>query len=898
MTPAPSSERKLSPSVVSESIRNERPGIGAPLKIGDHLAGFEMVEELGQGAFARVFLAKQESLAGRLVALKVTLRPTKEPDRLARLQHTNIVPIYSVHNAAPVQLICMPFLGRRTIADLIRGFRNDHSSRGFVHRKTSGTRPLRTTTTPDPVSKFKLSQPAKSSAALPIPLADGEVLPELVGEPNAVLEVIGQLAEGLAHAHERGILHLDLKPANVLLADSGEPMLLDFNLSFDASNPERELVGGTVPYMSVEQLQDLRSRGKGQVDARTDLYSLGVMAFEMLTGAVPFQSSFLADIDRLIAARQSGPPPIAALNPLVTPAVEAIVRKLLEPDPRNRYQTAQELRTDIERHLKNLPLQFAREPSLRERAAKWRRRNPGMLGRLLAASFFGLAIGLGGVAYSRSEAIANTQAVMRVAAVHNRLDRMRLDLILPGDRAARKRGIENASEVLAGYGLPDNADWMSSDSIKRLPEPERTKLQETLGELLLLVGQARWLEVEGQPEAERRDVAAAVLKLNDAARTCFAVDAAPELLERQADEWRRVLGEPAPASGRDANHAATAREHFLDAAASVASGTYRTALASLEKTIEEQPGHAAAHFCLAYCRQQLGQYDRAVERYDAARVLMPMDPRASFERGRIFSRRFQFAQAENEFARAIGLDPAFAQAYRNRAVVRMQLGNLAGAQEDLDAALAHGGSAMQVHLLRSAVRARKGDAAGAAADQQACKDLAPVSEGDFIVRGSLRMDSEDFPGSLADFQAAEKLNPASIAANQYQVHLLSDKLHDLEGALVLATRGVRLFPEYAPARGNCAIVLARLGRREEAHREIKTARELSEDAEVAYQAACVYAVTSRTKPEDAAEALKCLKEAIRKGYQKVIELKTDRDLDAIRKNKEFPKIVEAATALK
>ena len=85
---------KLSCAVLSGQLPEE---CGVGLRVGDTFLGFQLVEELGQGAFARVFLARQESLAGRPVALKVTLRPTREAERLARLQHTNVVPVYSVH---------------------------------------------------------------------------------------------------------------------------------------------------------------------------------------------------------------------------------------------------------------------------------------------------------------------------------------------------------------------------------------------------------------------------------------------------------------------------------------------------------------------------------------------------------------------------------------------------------------------------------------------------------------------------------------------------------------------------------------------------------------------------------------------------------------------------------
>ena len=231
-----------------------------------------------------------------------------------------------------------------------------------------------------------------------------------------MLRIIAQLAAGLAHAHERGILHLDLKPANVLLPDTGEPMLLDFNLSFDTTTSDRELVGGTVPYMAIEQLLDLRTRGGGQIDARTDLYALGVMAFEMLTGVVPFPASSkdLIDMDGLIAVRREPLPSIRELNPAVTPAVEAILHKLLAPEPADRYQSAGELKTDLDRHLNDLPLMFAREPSQRERFGKWRRRNPGVPGRLFAAALFGLALGFGGIAYQQTEAKAKSEAITLV----------------------------------------------------------------------------------------------------------------------------------------------------------------------------------------------------------------------------------------------------------------------------------------------------------------------------------------------------------------------------------------------------------------------------------------------------------------------------------------------------
>ena len=184
-------------------------------------------------------------------------------------------------------------------------------------------------------------------------------------------------------------------------------MLLDFNLSHADFEETREVVGGTIPYMAPEQLLDLKSRGKGGVDARTDLYSLGVMAFELLAGKHPFPvtSRSLVEFDGLIATRAKGPPDLREINPDVTPAVEAIVRKLLAPAPKDRYQTANDLREDLTRQLADRPLQFAANRSIPERLGKWRRRNPKALVAVLLASVLAIAGATGVYAFGEYEKV-------------------------------------------------------------------------------------------------------------------------------------------------------------------------------------------------------------------------------------------------------------------------------------------------------------------------------------------------------------------------------------------------------------------------------------------------------------------------------------------------------------
>ena len=180
---------------------------------------------------------------------------------------------------------------------------------------------------------------------------------------------------------QRGILHRDLKPANILFADDGEPLILDFNLASDMKAHARvsaALVGGTLPYMAPEHLAAFHD-GSATFDARCDVYSLGVVLYEMLTGTHPFpvRRGPVSDVlAAMIADRQSPVPDIRGANPAASPAVAAIVNHCLEADPVRRYQLPRQLQEDLERQLDHRPLRYAPDSSLRERTMKWVVRHP------------------------------------------------------------------------------------------------------------------------------------------------------------------------------------------------------------------------------------------------------------------------------------------------------------------------------------------------------------------------------------------------------------------------------------------------------------------------------------------------------------------------------------------
>jgi serine/threonine protein kinase/Tfp pilus assembly protein PilF len=342
--------------------------------------GFRLMRLLGCGQFAHVFLACQEAVGNRLVALKVAPQGAAEAKTLGRLSHPNIVPVYSVHQdeATKLTAICMPYRGSATLAQVmtklfagpdlpVDGRALQQASAAATHRDDSKEKPVRAS-----------------------PQQPGSYLEEVV-------DFVRQLAEALAHAHLHGVCHGDLKPSNVLVDSSGKPMLLDFNLALDVRQ-DRQLIGGTVPYMSPEQLWAYlvsRTRGTLHLDRhadlplnpRSDLFSLGVILYELLTGTHPFlggppaalaspppsnDSGPLATISTDLAAlvpqgsrpgaalrrcwrmwrqQKDGMRPARQANPRLDPYLAAVLERCLALEMADRFQNAEDLAAGLAKYL-------------------------------------------------------------------------------------------------------------------------------------------------------------------------------------------------------------------------------------------------------------------------------------------------------------------------------------------------------------------------------------------------------------------------------------------------------------------------------------------------------------------------------------------------------------------
>jgi serine/threonine protein kinase len=349
------------------------------------LGDFEIVREVGRGGMGLVYEAVQLSL-GRRVALKVLpFAGMLDPNRLQRFQnearaaaclhHGNIVPVFAVGCDRGVHFYAMQFIEGRNLAALVRDARLQAGLQPEDEHEASGRL--------EPVERAP--QTARGGGPLPavttVQAAGRSTLrpssPQTAFRTAARLAL--QAAEALHHAHQQGVLHRDVKPANILVDAAGHVWVTDFGLAQVQSDPRLTTTGnliGTLRYMSPEQ-----AAGDQVVDHRTDIYSLGATLYEILALRPAFGGSDRATVLRRILHDE--PAPLRRLNAAIPLDLETIVAKATAKSPADRYATAQALADDLRRFLEDRPI-LAKRPSLLEKAAKWARRRRGLVAGAIA----------------------------------------------------------------------------------------------------------------------------------------------------------------------------------------------------------------------------------------------------------------------------------------------------------------------------------------------------------------------------------------------------------------------------------------------------------------------------------------------------------------------------------
>ncbi len=386
------------------------------------VAGYEILGELGRGGMGVVYRARHLKL-DREVALKMVLtgahageenrnRFYAEAQAVAQVQHPNIVQIFEVGEQAGLPYFALEFITGQSLSQKMAG----------------------------------KPQPDRDAAAM-----------------------IETLARAMHHAHEHGIVHRDLKPANVLLSHDGTPKITDFGLAKrlegeSSSQTRSGAILGTPSYMAPEQ-----AMGEvHQIGSVTDVYALGAMLYEMITGRPPFLAA--TPMDTVMQVARDEPLAPSQLQPTVARDLETICLKCLQKERGKRYSTAAALADDLRRFQHNEPI-TARPVSRAERLARWCRRNPNfaalnaVIALLIVAGLAGAGFAYVRIKHEKDDAVAARQTA-ETSELAAKAARNRAELAEDDAKRSEQIAMQNAELATANAKLASDQTELALDALK------------------------------------------------------------------------------------------------------------------------------------------------------------------------------------------------------------------------------------------------------------------------------------------------------------------------------------------------------------------------------------------------------------------------------------------------
>jgi serine/threonine-protein kinase len=818
------------------------------------VAGYEILGVLGRGAVGVVYKARQVGL-NRVVALKMILtgahaaagqlsRFRAEAEAAARLQHPNIVQIYEV--------------GER---DGLPFFSLEYVDGGSLDLRIGGA-----------------PQPPRQAAAL-----------------------AQSLARAMAYAHERGVIHRDLKPANVLLAFSREPeasaagkdalasgsrltgavpKVADFGLAKrledDATATHSGVVVGTASYMAPEQA----AGHTHAVGPPADVYALGAILYELLTGRPPFRGASLYETLRLVRKREPVPP--RQLTADVPRDLETVCLKCLQKEPAKRYASADALADDLGRFLAGEPIR-ARRVSAPERLWRWARREPRLAALTGAVAALLLTVALGSLAFA-----------WRLKREKDQTERARQE----ADASARAAD-ESANAARRNLEVAVKQHGLALDRVVQMVERLHGKLQpgaakagpEARALRDVVLKEALDTLAEAADEAARSGLTsfsrvASHYKMGRLFRTLGRPAEGLRQYEQARDLLVR-LGQEQPnddkVRGNLALMLATLGDTTLEVSgdAPAARDYYRQAL-EVEQDLIDHPrngtySEADGWRLLANYRHALANADVLLGGPAAAReqLLQALELRE-----RLAARQSQFRSLLADTYEALGdvswrlSDAATDDYYRKALAIRDELRAKAPASPAVQAALAHAYSGHGDALLRVA----RPEEALALYQKALPIRQAGVEKYPYNVRARAALAYTHYRIATALL----RLGRREVADDEYRKALALYEQPPLAGSADLHDRG------------NTAIVLARCGRdAEAAGRAVALCKDAPRSASARFDAACCYAVCAGKAADTARQAeyrrkaVAALREAAGPGYKDVVALETDPDLDALRDDAGF-----------
>jgi len=711
-----------------------------------------------------------------------------EAQAAACMHHPHIVPVFGVGCERSVHYYAMQLIDGQTLAALIAGL-----------RQAGG---LPAPTAAQPTTPHVPAAPAPSAETPPRAAASPERPKHDRAYFRRVAELGIQAAGALDHAHGVGIVHRDVKPANLMVDGRGNLWVTDFGLAHIKSDARLTMTGdvvGTLRYMSPEQ-----ALAKGIVDHRTDVYSLGATLYELLTLEPVYNGGDRQELLRQIAFEE--PPPPRRINKAIPSELETIVLKALEKNPAERYATAKELADDLRHWCEDRSIR-AKRPSLRQRALRWARRHRPLVGAVAAVLALAVLLLAGAVGW-----VANDRATL-----HTGVDEALKESVewqgrgrLPEALSAVRRAEILVKSPSAGEALRRQVTARLKD-LRLLETLENARLEgvalteykrfdhKRVDALYTQAFRNASLDVEALPPEE----GGALLRQTTVTAQLAAILDNWAMIRRgirgrDDTSWKHFL---AVASAADPD-AAMARARMVlerrDRQELLALAASEEAFRMLPPTLE----------VLGYALQEAGAAEQAVGLFREAQRRWPED----FWTNQNLANFLQFGQpprleeAIRYYIAAVALRPDSCKSHAS-------LGYVLSCTKDHDGAIAHLRKAIQIdprffhpyNNLGHALRA-KGDLAGAIAAYQTAIDLDPKSAGAHTNLGVVLREKKDLNGAIAAHLKAIDLDPRFATAHYNLGNALQAK-GDGEGAIAAYYKAIDLDPRFAFAHASLGGIL-------------------------------------------------------------------------------------------